>query len=92
MRELYQKLCALHHADVDPLHLLDRTGRPAKLDKIPRPMDRMSDFTHEIPKSLLNPLYGGKFQILRQELTDKVLKDEMEFINSLRPSEAYMRR
>ena len=81
-RKLCQKLFDLHNVDSDSLQLFDRTGRPAKFDKTPRPLDRMNAFIHEIPKSLMNPTWNDKFQRLRQELTDTMLKEEMEFIKA----------
>ena len=77
-----QKLYDLHHIDVDSLQLLDRTGRPAKFDKSPSPLDFMNDLIHHIPESLVNPIWNDKFQRQRQQLTDKVLKDETEFIKA----------
>ena len=81
-QEFCQKLYDLHHIDVDSLQLLDRTGRPAKFDKSPRPLDCMNDLIHQIPESLENPIWNDKFQRQRQQLTDKVLKDETEFIKA----------
>ena len=81
--DITSKLFRFNNIDLESLNLLDRDGEPAKYKGKSNVFSRIKSLISKIPDQVDEPNRNGRFQSFRQEFTNEVLLQELEFIRQV---------